>query len=63
MSRRIDLSPLGMFAAAFLFLLGAATAVALAQFFTSPIAPWISTGYSLGAVVCAIVALSLRTRS
>jgi uncharacterized membrane protein YeaQ/YmgE (transglycosylase-associated protein family) len=62
-NRRIDVTPHGMFAAAFLFLLGAATAVALAQFFTTPVAPWISTGYSLGAVVCAIVALSLRSRT
>jgi hypothetical protein len=52
---------MGVFAAAFMFLMGAAVAVAMGQFTASRLAPWLSMGYSASAVVCTIVAL-LRGR-
>ena len=51
---------LGMFGAAFLFLLGAAVAIVLAQFFPGYRAPVLSIVYSAAAVLCAVAALSLR---
>ena len=58
-ARRFRLSPVPMFAIAFLFLIGAVTAVGFAQFTDSGIAPWLSIGYSGAAVVCTVVALVL----
>jgi hypothetical protein len=56
------LSPLGVFAAAFMFLLGATAAVAIAQFTASRVAPWLSIGYSAAAVLCTVVAVVRRAR-
>jgi purine-cytosine permease-like protein len=50
-------------AAAFLFLLGATAAVAIGQFTASRVAPWLSMGYSAGAVVCTVLALIKRQPS
>jgi hypothetical protein len=53
-------TPLGAFAAAFMFVMGAATAVAMGQFTASRLAPWLSIGYSAAAVACTMVALLRR---
>jgi hypothetical protein len=52
-----------VFAAAFMFLLGATAAVAIAQFTASRVAPWLSMGYSAAAVLCTVVALVRRPRA
>jgi hypothetical protein len=52
-----------MFVAACLFLAGAATAVWLAQYTSTPVASWISIGYSAGAVLCTMIALLLPAES
>jgi hypothetical protein len=58
-----SLSPVGTFAAAFIFLLGATAAVAMGQLTASRVAPWLSIAYSAGAIVCTIVALVKRPRT
>ncbi|MGH2572696.1 MAG: hypothetical protein ACRDGU_04315 [Actinomycetota bacterium] len=55
------ITPMGVFAAAFMFLMGAAVAVGMGQFTASRLAPWLSIGYSAAAVVCTVAAL-LRGR-
>jgi hypothetical protein len=55
-------TPLHVYAAAWLFLAGAIAAVVIAQLDASPPGPWLSMGYSAGAVVCTVVAVSLRLR-
>jgi hypothetical protein len=55
-------TPFGVFVAAFIFLVGAVVAMAIAQFGAKPLAPWISIGYSAGAVVCTVVALVMKRR-
>jgi hypothetical protein len=52
-----------VFAAGFLFLLGAAAAATLSHFTASGIAPWLSVGYSGGAVGCTIVAVMMGDSS
>jgi hypothetical protein len=49
-----------VFVAAFLLLLGAAAAVGMAQFWSGNMAPWLSIGYSAGAIVLTFVALLMR---
>ena len=51
---------LGLFGAAFLFLIGAAVAIVLAQFFPGYRAPGLSIVYSALSVVCIVAALLLR---
>jgi hypothetical protein len=51
------LTPLGVFAGAFICLLGAAAAAALSHFTASRIAPWLSIGYSGAAVVFTAAAI------
>ena len=51
---------LGLFGAAFLFLMGAAVAIVLAQFFPGYRAPGLSIAYSVLSVVCIVAALLLR---
>jgi len=58
--RRFRIRPVGAFWFAFLLLLGAAASVAAAQFTGSRLAPWISMGLSAGAVVFALLALTVR---
>ena len=48
---------LGLFAAGFMLLLGAAAAVVAAQITTKALAAWISMGYSAGACACTVAAL------
>ena len=61
-SSPLRITSFGMFVAAFLFMLGAVAGVAIAQFLAKPLAPWISIGYSGGAVLCTWVALAMRPR-
>jgi hypothetical protein len=49
-----------VFAAAFMFLIGAAAAVIIAQFTGSRVAPWLSIGYSAAAVLCTLASLRRR---
>lgn len=63
MLRPIQVTPRGVFAAAFLFLLGAAAAATLSHFTASGVAPWLAVGYSGGAVGCTIAALLMRDRA
>jgi hypothetical protein len=58
--RGFRIRPVGAFWFAFLLLLGAAASVAAAQFTGSRLAPWISMGLSAGAVIFALVALTIR---
>jgi hypothetical protein len=51
---------LGLFGAAFLFLIGATVAIVLAQFFPGYRAPGLSIVYSALAVVCVVAALLVR---
>jgi hypothetical protein len=51
---------LGMFGAAFLFLLGATVAIVLAQFFPGYRAPGLSIVYSALSVMCVVAAVLLR---
>jgi hypothetical protein len=51
------LTPIGVFAVAFAFLLAAVVAVGFAQFTSSGIAPWLSISCSAGAVVFTVAAL------
>jgi hypothetical protein len=60
--RVFRITPLGVFAAAFLLLLAGAVAVLLAQTRASSLAPWLSMGFSAGAVVSVVVALVLSRR-
>ena len=53
---------IGMFAAGFMLLLGAAAAVVAAQITTKALAAWISMGYSAGACACTVTALVLGRR-
>jgi uncharacterized membrane protein SirB2 len=55
-------TPLGVFAAAFLLLLAGAGAVLLAQTQANALAPWLSMGFSAAAVVCVVAALALSRR-
>ena len=52
----------GVFVAAFIFMVGAVAAIAIAQFGAKPMAPWISIGYSAGAALCTVVALFMQRR-
>ncbi len=52
----------GVFGAAFMLLLAAVAAVALAQFRANRLAPWLTIGFSGGAVVCTVAAVTLRRR-
>lgn len=52
----------GVFVAAFVFLVAAVAAIAIAQFGAKPLAPWISIGYSAGAVACTVLALLMNRR-
>jgi hypothetical protein len=45
-----------------MFLLAAAVAVLLAQTEASRLAPWLSIGYSAGAVLCTVAAIVVRGR-
>jgi thioesterase domain-containing protein len=51
-----------MFAGGFVLLLGAVAAVVAAQLTAKPLAPWISMGYSAGAVICTVAALVIGRR-
>ena len=53
---------LGLFAAGFMLLLGAAAAVVAAQITTKALAAWISMGYSAGACACTVAALVMDRR-
>ena len=54
-------SPIHLFVAAFLLLLGAAAAIALDQLvYPSDMAPWLSMGYSAGAVILTVAAVFRR---
>ena len=53
------ITPLGVYGGAFLFLLGAAAAAALSHFTASRIAPWLSMGFSGGAIVLTLTALGM----
>jgi len=55
-------TPFGVFVGAFLLLLGAVVAIAIAQFWAKPLATWISICYSGGAVLCTVVAIVMRPR-
>jgi hypothetical protein len=54
------LTPLLVYAMAWLFLAGAIGAVVLAQLEASPPGPWLAMGYSGGAVVCTVLAVAVR---
>ncbi len=54
---RIRVTPGGLFAAAFLLLCGSVGAVVAGQLTAKVLGPWISMGYSAGAVLCAIAAV------
>jgi hypothetical protein len=54
------ITALGLFVAAFLFLIGAAVAIVLAQFFPGYRAPGLSIVYSALSVMCIVAALLLR---
>jgi hypothetical protein len=47
----------GLFAASLLLLCGALGAVVAGQFTAKALGPWLSLGYSAGAIVCAIAAM------
>jgi hypothetical protein len=51
------MTPAGLFAAAFLFLCGAVGAVVAGQLSAKVLGPWLSMGYSAGAILCAIAAV------
>jgi hypothetical protein len=53
---------LGLFAAAFMLLCGAVGAVVAGQLSAKALGPWLSMGYSAGAVVCTIAALVVGRR-
>jgi len=55
-------TPFGVFVGAFLLLLGAVVAIAIAQFWARPLATWISICYSGGAVLCTVAAVAMRPR-
>jgi len=55
-------TPLGVFTAGFILLLGAVAAVLAGQITAKPLAAWISIGYSAGAVICTGVALVIGRR-
>jgi uncharacterized membrane protein SirB2 len=61
-SRLFRVTPLGVFAAAFLLLLAGALAILLAQTRANSLAPWLSMGFSAAAVVCVVAALVLSRR-
>ena len=48
---------MGLFAAAFLLLCGAVGAVVAGQLAAKALGPWISMGYSMGAVIFTIAAV------
>jgi hypothetical protein len=48
---------IGLFAAAFLLLSGAVGAVVAGQLAAEALGPWLSMGYSAGAVICTIAAV------
>ena len=56
------MTPLGVFTAGFILLLGAVAAVVAGQITAKPLAAWISIGYSAGAVICTGVALVIGRR-
>jgi hypothetical protein len=53
---------LGLFAAAFLLLCGAVGAVVAGQLTAQALGPWLSMGYSAGAVICTFAALVVGRR-
>jgi predicted membrane channel-forming protein YqfA (hemolysin III family) len=55
-------TPFGVFVGAFLLLLGAVVAIAIAQFWAKPLATWISISYSVGAVLCTLAAVAMHPR-
>ena len=62
LAETVRLSPVQVFGAAFLFLIGAAAAVTLGQFTASSRAPWVALGFSAGAVLCTAISLFMRRR-
>lgn len=54
--------PLGVYAGAFAFLLGAAVTAALSHFTASRIAPWLSIGSSSAAVVLTMTSVLMSRR-
>lgn len=56
----MKVTSIGVFGAAFVFLLGSVVAVALGQFKASSLAAWISLGYSAAAVACTFAAVLIR---
>ena len=58
----VRITPLGLFAAAFLLLVAAAFAVILAQVRASALAPWVSLAFSTGAVAFTVAALVVARR-
>jgi hypothetical protein len=59
---RSRVTPFVVFAAAFVFLIGAAVAVGLAQFRSGSAAPWTSIGCSAAAVLLSAVAIFMPRR-
>ena len=59
---RSRLTPVVVFAAAFVLLIGAAVAVGLAQFRSGSAAPWVSIGCSAAAVLLSAVAIFMPRR-
>jgi hypothetical protein len=58
----IRLTPLRLYGAGFLFLLGAATEAALSHFTASRAAPWLSIGFSGAAVILTLAAVGMSRR-
>jgi hypothetical protein len=52
-----------VFAAGFLFLLGAAAAATLSHFTASGVAPWLAVGYSGAAVGCTVASVLMADSS
>jgi hypothetical protein len=55
--RVFRLTSMGWFAAAFMLLCGAVGAVVAGQLAAKALGPWLSMGYSAGAVLCTIAAV------
>jgi hypothetical protein len=58
----VRVTSVGLFAAAVLLLCGAVGAVVAGQLAAKATGPWISMGYSAGAVICTIAALVASRR-
>jgi len=56
----VKATPIGVFAAGFLLLLGSVGAVTLGQLEASALAAWLSLAYSAGAATCTVVAVLMR---